>query len=116
MSDVLFSRVMQSVDSWLAMNETIFKYRNIEIEVIEKKMELLYVTLNFGNCMAAIVVAMSDYAPYSHVSFEAIAMVGSVHKIIYHWYDDEGSDISDIVENLDRAVNIVSEYCNAILK
>ena len=116
MSDTLFLRIMESVASWLVVNENIFKYRNIEIEVIEKKVELLYVTLNFGKCMAAIIVARSDYSPYRHVSFEAIAMVGSVHKIIYHWYDDEGSDISDIIENLDRAVNIVSEYCNAILK
>ncbi len=108
MNNLLFVKVKEIVTQWIKDKEEIFK--NVMIETIENTEDRLYVILNFGECMAAIVVAEPDFAPYRFVSFEAGAIVNGIHKIVHTWYDEEGTTIEEIIKNLNNAIDVVLEY------
>jgi hypothetical protein len=75
------------------------------IEPIKDTEDCLFVILNFGECMASIVVAEPDFAPYRFVSFEAVAIVNGIHEIVHAWYDGESTAIEDIIKNLNNAID-----------
>lgn len=104
----LFAKVKEVVAQWIKDKEDILK--NVMIEIIKNNDECLYVILDFGECMAAIVVAEPDFAPYRFVSFEAGALVNGVHKTVYSWYDKDGTTIEEIINNLNNAIDVVIEY------
>ena len=110
MNDSLFFKIKEAVTQWLQDNKLKFENRNIVIETVENNEECLYVIINFEECMAAIVVAIPDFAPYRYVSLEAVDIVNDMHKTVYAWYDDDETTIDDVIENLNRAINIVAEY------
>lgn len=113
MMNSLFFKVKETVIQWINENSQKFVFKNIVMETIENKEELLYVILNFGGCMASIIVAKPDFAPYRFVSFEAVTMEKGAHKMVYAWYDDEETTPEGIVRNLDKAINIVLEHNNS---
>ena len=112
MNNPLFVKVKDIVTQWVKDKEENFK--NVMFETIENTEDRLYVILYFGECMAAIVVAEPDFAPYRFVSFEAGAIVNDIHKIMHTWYDEEGTTIEQIIKNLNDAINVVLEYNNRI--
>ena len=112
MDNSLFVKVKEVVTQWIKDNEEKFKSKNIVIEIVENNKERLYVILNFGECMAAIVVAEPDFAPYRFVSFEVAAMENGISTMPYSWYDEEGNTIEEIIKNLDKAIDIALEYNN----
>ena len=67
------------------------------------------------NCMASIVVAEHDFAPYRFVSFEVAAIENGISTMPYSWYDECGSTIEKVIENLEKSVDIVFEYNSKIL-
>ena len=109
MSNPLFVKVKECVAQWLKDNEDKFKSKNIMVEIVTNTEECLYLTLNFGGCMAAIVVAEPDFAPYRFVSFEAMRIVNGISDLLHFWYDEEGTTIEEIIENLDKAIEFVLE-------
>lgn len=113
MDNSLFVKVKEVVTQWIKDNEEKFKSKNIVIEIVENNKERLYVILNFGEYMAAIVVAEPDFAPYRFVSFEVAAMENGISTVPYSWYDEEGNTIEEIVKNLDKAIDIALEYNNS---
>ncbi|MNN18723.1 hypothetical protein D3C81_1319410 [compost metagenome] len=113
MNDSLFIGLKQAVAQWLNDIGGRFKSKNISVETATDTEECLYVILNFGECMAAVVVTKPDFAPYRFVSFEAMDIVDGVHEMIYSWYDEEGNTIEDITRNLDTALDVVWEYNNS---
>ncbi len=112
MDNPSFTKVKEIVTQWIKDKEEILK--NVMIETIENTEERLYVILNFGECMAAIVVAEPDYAPYRFVSFEAGAIVNGIHDIVHAWYDEEGTTMDEIIKNLNNAIDVVLKYNNRI--
>lgn len=113
MDNSLFVKVKEVVTQWIKDNEEKFKSKNIVIEIVENNKERLYVILNFGECMAAIVVAEPDFAPYRFVSFEVAAMENGISTMPYSWYDEEGNTIEEIIKNLDKAIDVALEYNNS---
>lgn len=112
MDNPSFVKVKEVVTQWIKDNEEKFKSENIVIEIVENNMERLYVILNFGECMAAIVVAEPDFAPYRFISFEVAAVENGISTMPYSWYDEEGNTIEEIIRNLDKAVDFALEYNN----
>ena len=110
MKKLLFFKIKEVVVQWIKESEIRFKNENIRIEIAESNNELLYIILNFKNCMATIVVAEPDFAPYRFVAFEAADVVNGIYRMIYTWYDDDGDGVEDIIKNLDKAVSVVSSY------
>lgn len=115
MNSTLFVKVKEIITQWIKNEEESFKNKSILIEIIKNTEDCLYVILNFGKCMAAIVVAEPDFAPYRFVSFEAVDIVDGNHRMVHAWYDEEGDTIEDIIKNLNNAIDIVLEYNNRIL-
>jgi hypothetical protein len=113
MANSLFVKIKEAVTQWIKDDDEKFKSKNIILEIVENNKERLYVILNFGECMAAIVVAEPDFAPYRFVSFEAAAMKNDIMTMPYSWYDEEGNTIEEIIKNLDKAIDIVLEYSNS---
>ena len=113
MDNSSFVKVKEVVTQWIKDNEERFKNQNIVIEIVENDKERLYVILNFGECMAAIVVAEPDFAPYRFVSFEVAAMENGISKMPYSWYDEEGNTMEEIIKNLDKAIDVALEYNNS---
>lgn len=113
MDNASFVKVKEIVTQWIKDNEEKFKNKNIVIQIVENNKERLYVILNFGECMAAIVVAGPDFAPYRFVSFEVAAIENGISTIPYSWYDEEGNTIEEIIKNLDKAIDIALEYNNS---
>ena len=110
MEKSLFVKIKEAVTQWIKNNECKFKSINIMIEIVENSEERLSAILNFGNCMASIVVAEPDFAPYRFVSFEVVAMENGIATMPYSWYDESGNTIEKVIENLEKSVNIVFEY------
>ena len=96
MGKPVFVKVKEVVTQWIKDNEEKFKSNNIVIEIVENNKERLYAILNFGEHMAAIVVAEPDFAPYRFVSFEVAAMENGISVMPYSWYDEEGNTIEEI--------------------
>ena len=113
MDNSLFVKVKEVVIQWIKDNEEKFISKNIVLEIVENNNERLYVILNFGACMAAIVVAEPDYAPYRFVSFEVVAMENGNSTLLYTWYDQEGNTIEEIIKNLDKSIDVALEYNNS---
>ena len=65
------------------------------------------IELNFGEYLSEIFVSEPDWAPYRYVSFEAAGMVNGAPKLVHFWYDGEETAIEEILENLNKAVNVV---------
>lgn len=116
MDKSLFIIVKESVTQWLKDNKEKFKNKHIEIEIVDNTKEQLYIILNFGECMAAIVVAESDFAPYRFISFEVAAIENGIPIMLYSWYDKEGDRIEEITKNLDKGIGIALEYNNPLNK
>jgi hypothetical protein len=112
MDNPSFVKVKEIVTQWIKDKEDILK--NVIIEIIENTDDRLYVILNFSECMAAIVVAEPDFAPYRFVSFEAGAIVNGNHNIVHAWYDEDGTTIDEVIKNLNNAIDVVLEYNNRI--
>jgi len=113
MDNSSFVKVKEVVTQWIKDNEEEFESKNIVIEIVENNKERLYVILSFGECMAAIVVAEPDFAPYRFVSFEVAAMENGIPTMPYSWYDEEGNTIEEIIKNLDKAIDVALEYNNS---
>ena len=65
MNNPLFVKVKEIVIQWIKDKEEYFKSKNIMIEIIENTEDRLYAILNFGECMAAIVVAKPEFCSLS---------------------------------------------------
>ena len=70
------------------------------------------VELNFGKLLAEILIEKPKFAPYRYVSFQAGDIINGAPKMVYSWYDQEGISLESILENLDKAIDIVWEYNN----
>jgi hypothetical protein len=112
MDNFSFIEVKDAVTQWIVEKEEKFKSKNIMIEIVENNKERLYVIINFGECMAAIVVAEPDFTPYRFVSFEVAAIEDGISTIPYSWYYEEGNTIEEIIKNLDKAIDVALEYNN----
>jgi len=108
-------QIKEKVTQWLLQNEEMFKSKNIIMEVVEKSDERFYVILDFRKCMSSIIVATPDFAPYRFVAFEMAEMVNGTLTMPYSWYDSDDDTIEDIIENLEKSVNLALEYCRESL-
>ncbi len=111
-----FAKVKEAVIEWIKDEEKNFTCENIMIEPIDVSEDHLYVIFDFGECMAAIVVAEADFAPYRFISFEAAAVVNGIHELVRAWYDEEGTTIEEIIKNLSSAMDFVLDYNNRVLR
>jgi len=107
----LFLQVKENVTQWLLQNEVMFRSKNVVMEVVENSDERFYVILNFRKYMSAIIVATPDFAPYRFVAFELVEMVNDTPTMRHSWYDSDDDAIEDIIENLEKSVNLALEYC-----
>jgi hypothetical protein len=73
------------------------------------------VVLNFGECVADIVVEEPYFAPYRFVSFQALAMEDETLKTVHFWYDEEGTTVEEIIKNLDNAIDVVAKHNDRVL-
>ena len=110
MDNSLFVKVKEAVTHWIKDNEENFKGKHIMIEIAENSKERLYAIFNFGEYMAAIVVAEPTFAPYRFVSFEVVAVENGTSTMPYSWYDNEDNTIEEIIRNLDKSIEIALKY------
>ena len=110
MSDLLFGEVKQAVVQWISDNKEKFKCARITIEIVENSDERLYAVLSLSECMAAIVVAEADFAPYRFVSFEAVGAIDGNPNMVCSWYDDENTNVEEVVANLDSALDTTIKH------
>lgn len=110
MSTYNFSQIKEKVLEWgwgFLNNNASF------IEMIKNEKNVLIFELTFQNCLAHVVVNDAFFAPYKHVSFEAItldsdeAIKSGRPELIYFFYDSEDMSVADVVEEL----NVGVEYC-----
>ena len=114
MYQISYLQVRKAIEQWIIDNRTNFADKNILLEEVEKTPEQLYIILNFQKCLAAMVVSENVFTPYRWVSFEVGDIVDGVHKMIYSWYDNENTTIKEIINNLDKSVEIALDYNNKI--
>lgn len=116
MNKSTFTQIKEAIAQWLDTSSTNFLNKNIKIEIEKNTSDCLYIILSFSECLAAIVVAIPDFAPYRFVSFEAFSLVGGVNKMVHSWYDTENTTVEDIIKNLDVAICIAFEYSDKYLE
>jgi len=112
MNDPVFVDIKKQVGQWLESNKEKLNSNNIFLETLRDNENCIRVELNFGKLLAEILIEKPTFAPYRYVSFQAGDIINGVFKMVYSWYDQEGVSIESILENLDKAIDIVWEYNN----
>lgn len=108
----LYVQVRKCVEQWIKSNKSNFINNNIKIEELENTSEQLYLILHFPKCLAALVVAEPDCAPYRYVSFEVGDIVNGSYEMVYSWYDNENDSIFDILEQLNKGIEFTLRLNN----
>jgi len=114
MNILSFIEVRETVAQWIKSNEERLKDRSIELEILIDNENCLRIELRFKWCLAGIIVEEPDWAPYRYVFFEAWGIAKKGPDFSYFWYDEEETTVEEIIENLDKAVDVVFEYNSKI--
>jgi len=110
MNTLLFVEVRKSIAQWVNNKSEELKNKNISIEILKNNDECLRIEFNFGEVLAEILVTEDDYSPWHFVFFQAGDIVDGVPKMIHDWYDNDKTTIEEIIENLDKSIDIVFKY------
>ncbi|MBK1997116.1 hypothetical protein JI640_14500 [Listeria ivanovii subsp. londoniensis] len=108
MPNNIFNSIRLGVIAWLDANKESIEENGIKVTIIKNKKDSYVVEFDNDICMAEIVVEEATYAPYRYVSFEVVSIVDSNVKIIYSWYDDETSVLTDIEKELDKGIQFLT--------
>jgi hypothetical protein len=114
-SSPTFTEAREAVARWLESSRGSLVDRGIVIGVVRDIDACLAVVLNFGECVADVVVEEPYFAPYRFVSFQALAMEDETLKTVHFWYDDEGTTVEEIIKNLDNAIDVVAMHNDRVL-
>ena len=109
MSSLSFVEVKEAVAEWLWNSNEYFKEKNIALEIIKDEADILLAELDFGECLAEIVVDEPYFAPYRYVAFQAVKIVAGAPESFNFWYDGEGVSKEEIINNLNKAVKAVAK-------
>lgn len=108
MQNNIFNSIRLGIIAWLDSNIESIEENNIKVTIIKNEKDGYVVEFDNDICMAEIVVEEATCAPYRYVSFEVVSIVDSKVKIIYSWYDDETSMLTDIEKELDKGIQFLT--------
>ena len=111
-----FVEARKTVAKWLNSDLDRFKNNNISVEILKDNKHCLRVELNFGEVLAEIIVEEPGFAPYRFVSFQAGDIINGVPEMVHFWYDEENTTNEEIIENLNKAVDIVLAYNKSLIE
>lgn len=109
-NDILFDKIRTEIIKWIEDNKSRFVQERINVEVVHNNRDSYSGVFDFNNCMAEIDINQPDFAPYRYVSFEVVAIVDNVSKLIYSWYDDESTNIEEILFQLNKGIKYATNY------
>ena len=122
----LFTQVKIAITQWLKNNGENFENKNVSIAILQDDEICLRVEFRFEKCLAEAIVTEPDFAPYRFVEFDAFSLheemsgeawfgkYKAVPKRVHYWCDEKANNIEEIIENLNKAIDIVWEYNNKI--
>ena len=108
-----FFEARETVAQWVESNHKTLKNKRVSIVTLKDDEACLRVELNFGECLSEIIVSEPDFAPYRYVSFQAARIANGIPDLLYSWYDKEETTTQEIIENLNKAMNIVLGHINS---
>ncbi|MBC1483967.1 hypothetical protein HCJ52_13795 [Listeria sp. FSL L7-1485] len=108
MQNNIFNSIRLGIIAWLDSNIESIEENDIKVTIIKNEKDGYVVEFDNDICMAEIVVEEATYAPYRYVSFEVVSVVDSKVKIIYSWYDDDTSMLTDIEKELDKGIQFLA--------
>lgn len=109
-NDILFDKIRTEIIKWIEDNISRFEEERINVEVVNNNRDNYSVVFDFNNCMAEININQPDFAPYRYVSFEVVAIVDNESKLIYSWYDDDNTNIEEIIFQLNKGIEYATNY------
>lgn len=80
-----------------------------EIMLSKNNEDALIIDFDFQNCIAQLSVTNSQYVPYQFVYFEAMDIEEEI-KPIYYFSDNVNMKKVDVMNALDEAVIVCSQY------
>lgn len=109
-NDILLNKIRTEIIKWIENNKSRFEEERINVEVVKNNRDSYSVVFDFNNCMAEIDINKPDFAPYRYVAFEVVAIVDNVSKLIYSWYDDDRTNIEEILFQLNKGIEYSTNY------
>lgn len=109
-NDILFDKIRTETIKWIEGNKGRFEEERVIVEVVKNNIDGYSVVFDLNNCMAKIDINHPDFAPYRYVSFEVVAIVDNVSKLIYSWYDDDSTNIGEILFQLNKGIKYATNY------
>jgi len=109
MDNSLFVEIKEAISKWIKGNNEELRNNDILIEMLKDDRNCLRIGLDFGEILAEILVVKPDFAPFRYVSFQAVGLVNGIPDLLHFWYDNEESTIEDIINNLDKSIQVLLE-------
>jgi hypothetical protein len=106
MKSTLFNGIREAISFWLKDNTGKLNSAGVSIEILSDDMNCFRVELNFGGILAEILVEEPDFAPYRHVSFQAVGITNDGPELLHYWYDEKNMGVDEIIENLVVAIDV----------
>ena len=107
---IFFDKIRTEIIKWIEDNKSRFEKERINLEVVNNNRYSYSVIFDFNNCMVEIDINQPDFAPYRYVSFEMVAIVDETPKLVYSWYDDDNTNIDEILFQLNKGIKYATMY------
>jgi hypothetical protein len=103
----MYEKVLDSVRQWLI--EVSKKYVNtVKFEIIDDNTEILTVNFETVRFIAQLNVSEHDFRPYRYIEFYALDNKKDLTELpAYVYHDTKDDSISDIIYNLNNAMNFI---------
>ena len=109
--DIHYEDILNCVKKWtwgILQN----KRPDIAYEIIHDRQDCFRVVFHFRkNCLGEIVVSNTDFFTYyRYVKFEVLGFTETRDHNIYLWYDNEQSELVDILKGLNAGIEVVMTW------
>lgn len=107
--EISIEEIKHHVQGWVTkVGRDYFSVLNVEI--VKNEERLFWAIFHLNGCMAQVIVAEPQFAPYRNVSFEVVSTVCGETQSVFNWFDCDEDDTKGIIRNLQLGIEFAINY------
>lgn len=106
-----FPEILSALREWLRQKSSESEQNGFVFTLLADQEDFLCAEFMYQSCAAELVAAQDPgFAPYHHVSFEAVAIISGSVQMLCFWYDTPDSSVPEIVSQLEQKLSFVNHF------